>query len=1016
MSIKILNSLKPSQGFEYISDFLKNTDPLDLQNNHVVVVPDRYTLSAEKFIYSGLKGKGSLNINVLFLSRILKHLNIKEKFISSFGAVMLLRRACKSVNLKFYNGSLSHTGFYSALYECICNFTASCITPEDLHISAQKANDELKLRLIDLYEIYKAYLSLTENKYLDSSGAAKLIAKYAYKSDYIKNSNFYIAGFDDPSKAELNCFAEIAKHCKNIIFSIGLNINGKNNSNEKLIEIFNNSLLSSKAIDLPNDLSEQDNYLFSNLDSYNKLPYSGNISRNYKIHACGSPNEEAEFVAQQIVKHVENGGKLSEIAVIFADSENIFPAVKAFRDYLIPYHISEKGYLLNSPVFKALISLLKCFTDNLSAEDVLDFIKSGYLDIPVSLCNIFENYCYKYGIDRTNFLKPFELSDDTDDIVSAEFVRRSFESAYRLIQEKQHDAAEAATTAINLITSSSAYELYSNALQAENLYAFSSAHTQAADKINELILQLGEMTDNEIFSLKDYLNYLITGAEAIKLSTIPASVDTVLCGDTESYRYVTGLKKIFIINACEGIFPKSTQSFGLLSRSDLKEIPLLSPEQQNIDYLKLISSRFKAKLLFLADVKEMIFTYTAVDNTLSEYVNGLKSIFDIKCGSGLDYRLKQKDVNIVYPLNTILSPDKIFIRSGYSSISALESYFSCPKRHFFNYGLNLKPREKAQMQGLDRGSFLHLAIEYFVRDYQKGADILKLANASFDKALDDPKFNRYLNSSSGKTMFEKLKLEVLRTCNALGLLADKSAFITEKKYLEASFKNGGDLPPLTIDIGDRQINLGGKIDRIDFFENTDGKVYARIIDYKSGKSDYAEKELYFGNKIQLFIYMTVLKNCGYESGGLYYFPVHDSYKTSGSYAYSLSGVTPLNDDVLSACDADYNGSESVITGFSVKYDKENNKKENKNLLAPSTLAKYLAYSSEVCKQALTEILGGNITASPAIKCDLCDYNGLCGFELDNITLRPQSLGQKSKEYITGAIDGNFSGEENECTN
>ena len=48
--------------------------------------------------------------------------------------------------------------------------------------------------------------------------------------------------------------------------------------------------------------------------------------------------------------------------------------------------------------------------------------------------------------------------------------------------------------------------------------------------------------------------------------------------------------------------------------------------------------------------------------------------------------------------------------------------------------------------------------------------------------------------------------------------------------------------------------IKGKIDRIDICEDDDN-VYVRIVDYKSGKSDFDLLKAYYGIKIQLVVYM-----------------------------------------------------------------------------------------------------------------------------------------------------------------
>lgn len=48
---------------------------------------------------------------------------------------------------------------------------------------------------------------------------------------------------------------------------------------------------------------------------------------------------------------------------------------------------------------------------------------------------------------------------------------------------------------------------------------------------------------------------------------------------------------------------------------------------------------------------------------------------------------------------------------------------------------------------------------------------------------------------------------------------------------------------------------GGRIDRVDTMETDDGKLYVRVIDYKTGNTSFDLVSLYHGLQLQLMIYM-----------------------------------------------------------------------------------------------------------------------------------------------------------------
>ena len=85
-----------------------------------------------------------------------------------------------------------------------------------------------------------------------------------------------------------------------------------------------------------------------------------------------------------------------------------------------------------------------------------------------------------------------------------------------------------------------------------------------------------------------------------------------------------------------------------------------------------------------------------------------------------------------------------------------------------------------------------------------------------------------------------------------------SAF--EPFLLEYKIGLQGGHAPLVIELGDgATATLGGIADRIDIYKEN-GKVYVRVADYKSGKKEFKESDIFKGKNLQLLIYLFALCN------------------------------------------------------------------------------------------------------------------------------------------------------------
>lgn len=73
--------------------------------------------------------------------------------------------------------------------------------------------------------------------------------------------------------------------------------------------------------------------------------------------------------------------------------------------------------------------------------------------------------------------------------------------------------------------------------------------------------------------------------------------------------------------------------------------------------------------------------------------------------------------------------------------------------------------------------------------------------------------------------------------------------------MKQNLNGGGEYPPIEIKLENgKNVEITGKIDRIDIAENENGK-YIRIIDYKSSVKNIDLNEVMFGLQLQLITYL-----------------------------------------------------------------------------------------------------------------------------------------------------------------
>ncbi len=71
----------------------------------------------------------------------------------------------------------------------------------------------------------------------------------------------------------------------------------------------------------------------------------------------------------------------------------------------------------------------------------------------------------------------------------------------------------------------------------------------------------------------------------------------------------------------------------------------------------------------------------------------------------------------------------------------------------------------------------------------------------------------------------------------------------------------GQLPAVTITEGDQRLSVSGKVDRADGWLH-DGRLYLRVVDYKTGKKSFDLSDLRYGLGIQMLLYLFTLEQEG----------------------------------------------------------------------------------------------------------------------------------------------------------
>ena len=188
-------------------------------------------------------------------------------------------------------------------------------------------------------------------------------------------------------------------------------------------------------------------------------------------------------------------------------------------------------------------------------------------------------------------------------------------------------------------------------------------------------------------------------------------------------------------------------------------------------------------------------------------------------------------------------------------------------RPFLNYGMKLREPETAGIVSADFGTIMHKVVELFTRrmkeegvpyDALTEADFMSRASDCVKEAMllegfdftEETARDQYME----QTVLRMAKRNLLMLCKHINL----GNFIPQD--FELTFGEDSELegPVYELDDGGA-ICLKGIIDRLDTYEASDGMVYLKIIDYKTGNTNLDLTKVYYGLQLQLLTYMLVAK-------------------------------------------------------------------------------------------------------------------------------------------------------------
>ncbi|MBP3452937.1 MAG: PD-(D/E)XK nuclease family protein [Clostridia bacterium] len=521
----------------------------------VLLVPEQYTLQAERELIHGLDLPGLIDLDVLSprrLSRRVAERGGRGKLapLDDRGRSMALSQAlnlCRD-ELVYYRRVAQSPGLPDKLSSLIADMQRCGMTPEALleHVNTLPQS-ATRAKEADLARIWAEYDRILEGRFADETMQQQELLRRLAPSGVLTDVCLYVYGFDvlpQPMCALLALAATLAREV-----TVTLTMDAKEAYDGRIFLTQRRSaaelIRHLKEKDIPwemrylphRDIPGKDAalaHLEQTLFTRQEKPFAGDGSA-IRIHASAHPFAEAAHAAQVLRAWHDGGIPWSRMAVALASPAGLDGILAVTLQAAgIPHYLARKDSALRHGLCRLLLASLRCVGGGYAQQDVLDAAKSGFSPLTDEESLLLENYALENGITRGKWQRPFTRGDQAE---SMEPLRQRLMEPLNILHDELKSArtATASVEAVfHLLENVGAYDrllLREEELLRRGMQAEAAQNRQVWQIVMDLLDQLHALLGESRAAMKDMARFIESGLTSAAISSLPPQPDTVMVGE-----------------------------------------------------------------------------------------------------------------------------------------------------------------------------------------------------------------------------------------------------------------------------------------------------------------------------------------------------------------------------------------------------------------------------------------------------------------------------------------------------
>ncbi len=698
MSVRFILGRCGSGKSTYILESIKNRVQDDEKTPVILLVPEQYTFEAEKKLSSLFEGDLKdkyLRTRVLSFKTLSDIVSsrvggLTDVKINKSGINMMAYKAIDRVKEKLKVFSINQSGIVESIVDIISELKQYNIDANNIkEIIKNTENETLKLKLEDIYNVYKDFDELLHENYVDSQDILNSLSINLKSSSYLKDAYVYIDEFTGFTPKQYKVLSSILSEAREVFIS--LTVDKFSDINYVKTDPFSRTKFTySKIVSLcqmENIKIEKEsvvlnkNYRFKNNNelihlekNYHSYPYKiYEKDTNYiKIKEFNNLYQEIEEIAKEIIILVrEKNIRYKDITIATRDLNRYDFLIRSiFNEYEIPHFIDKKKEAKSNPIIVLIVSLLDMKNRNYNYETMFRYLKSGLIGISNDEVSILENYVIENGIrGKKWFEETWNYGNYSD-----EYLQKINDIKYKIItpiinfNEKlklNKKVIDICTSIYEFLVEINIYETIQNLIKdfrEKGDLDIASQYAQVFDIVIDILDQMVEIMGDEKISFEKFIKVISLGFDSYELSIVPPSIDEVLVSSIDRMKN-PNTKYLYLIGTIDGVFPLVSKENSLLNDSDRENLNKIGVEVDIDTKTKTFEEQFLVYKALTSSSENLIISYPISDHEgksirPSIIVSRIKKIFkNITIES---YLLEDKNKSSLDILNSLTSKKSVF--------------------------------------------------------------------------------------------------------------------------------------------------------------------------------------------------------------------------------------------------------------------------------------------------------------------------------------------------------------------